>query len=156
MNINLTLFGQSISFLFFVAFCMKFVWPAIADAMAERQKKIAEGLEAASQAKTHEATAKEGAAAKLAEAKNDAAQIIDQANKRANQIVDEAKEQAQEEAARIKGAAEAEVEQQVARAREELRAQVATLALQGAEKILEATVDQTAHQAMLDKLAAEL
>ncbi len=156
MNINLTLIGQSISFLFFVAFCMKFIWPALSSAMAERQQKIAEGLEAASKAKTHEETAKQGAAAHLAEAKGDAAQIIDQANKRANQIVDEAKEQAQEEAARIRVAAEADVEQQVARAKEQLRSQVATLAVTGAEKILSASVDQSAHQAMLDTLAAEL
>ncbi|MEC8426998.1 MAG: F0F1 ATP synthase subunit B, partial [Pseudomonadota bacterium] len=27
MNINLTLIGQTISFFFFVLFCMKFVWP---------------------------------------------------------------------------------------------------------------------------------
>ena len=156
MNINLTLIGQSISFLFFVAFCMKFIWPALTSAMAERQQKIAEGLEAASKAKTHEETAKQSAAAQLAEAKNDAAQIIDQANKRANQIVDEAKEQASEEAARIKQAAEADVEQQVARAKEELRSQVASLAIAGAEKILAASVDQSAHQAMLDSLASEL
>ena len=46
--------------------------------------------------------------------------------------------------------------QQVARAKEELRSQVAVLAISGAEKILQASVDQSAHQAMLDKLAAEL
>ncbi|MFB1035664.1 MAG: F0F1 ATP synthase subunit B, partial [Sinobacterium sp.] len=47
MNINATLIGQSISFLFFVWFCMKFVWPVIIAAMEERQLKIAEGLDAA-------------------------------------------------------------------------------------------------------------
>ena len=156
MNINLTLIGQSISFLFFVAFCMKFIWPALAGAMAERQEKIAEGLEAASRAAKDLELAQEKATSQMADAKNDAAQIIDQANKRANQIIDEAKELASEEAARIKAAAEADVEQQVARAREELRGQVATLAIAGAEKILSATVDQSAHQAMLDTLAAEL
>ncbi len=47
MNINATLIGQSIAFMVFVWFCMKFVWPPITGALAERKKKIAEGLEAA-------------------------------------------------------------------------------------------------------------
>jgi F-type H+-transporting ATPase subunit b len=92
----------------------------------------------------------------MSEAKAEAAGIIDQANKRANQIVEEAKVQAQEEAQRIKAAAESEVGQEVNRAKEALRAQVATLAIAGAEKILESSVDAGAHKAMLDKLAAEL
>ena len=50
MNLNLTLLGQLIAFLIFVWFCMKFVWPPITAAMAERQKKIAEGLDAADRA----------------------------------------------------------------------------------------------------------
>lgn len=50
MNINLTLFGQLISFLFFIWFCKKFVWTALIGAMEERQKKIADGLDAADRA----------------------------------------------------------------------------------------------------------
>ena len=50
MNINLTLFGQMVTFAFFVWFCMKFVWPIIIEAMEERQKKIADGLDAADRA----------------------------------------------------------------------------------------------------------
>lgn len=156
MNINLTLIGQSISFLFFVAFCMKFVWPFLANAMAERQKQIADGLEAADRAQRDLELAQEKAGNQMSEAKAEAAGIIDQANKRANQIVEEAKTQASEEAARIKQAAEADVEQEIQRAREQLRSQVATLAVAGAEKILESSVDVNAHQAMLDKLAAQL
>jgi F-type H+-transporting ATPase subunit b len=45
MNINLTLLGQAISFALFVFFCMKFVWPPMTAALAERQKRIADGLE---------------------------------------------------------------------------------------------------------------
>ncbi len=156
MNINLTLIGQSISFLFFVAFCMKFVWPAITNAMAERTKKIAEGLEAADHAEQDRKLAQEAAVKKMTEAKHEASAIIDQANKRANKIVEEAKTQAQAEADLIKSAAQGEVEQEVNRAKETLRSQVAVLAVAGAEKILESTVDANAHKEMLDKLAAQL
>ena len=46
MNINATLIGQSVAFLIFVLFCMKYVWPPVIAALHERQKKIADGLDA--------------------------------------------------------------------------------------------------------------
>ncbi len=156
MNINLTLIGQSISFIFFVLFCMKFVWPAITNAMAERQKLIADGLEAADRAGRDRELAQEEAIAKLHKAKLEAAAIIEQANKRASQVVEESKDQARIEGERIKAAAQAEVEKEVNRAKEQLRSQVAALALIGAEKVLGSSIDANAHQAILNNLAAEL
>ncbi|MFZ9585608.1 MAG: F0F1 ATP synthase subunit B, partial [Pseudohongiellaceae bacterium] len=79
-----------------------------------------------------------------------------QANKRANQIIDEAKEKARDEGQRIKAGAQAEIEQQVSQAREQLRQQVASLAVAGAEKILQSSVDAKAHSDLLNKLAASL
>ena len=156
MNINLTLFGQMVTFAFFVWFCMKFVWPAIIHAMEERQKKIADGLDAADRASRDLELAQEKATDQMKEAKQEAAAIIDQANKRANQIVDEAKEQATAEGDRLKVAAQAEIEQEMNRAKEELRAKVAALALQGAEKVLEASIDENANRGLVDKLAEQL
>ncbi|RAU18054.1 F0F1 ATP synthase subunit B [Nitrincola tibetensis] len=156
MNINLTIIGQAIAFAIFVVFCMKYVWPPITTAMAERKKKIAEGLDAADRAERDLRLAQEKAADNLREGKEQAAAIIEQANKRANLIIEEAKEKAREEAARVKAAADAELIQEVNRAKEALRAQVGVLALAGAEKILEASVDQKAHAKLVEKLAAEL
>ncbi|MCK4865410.1 MAG: F0F1 ATP synthase subunit B, partial [Gammaproteobacteria bacterium] len=42
MNINLTLIGQTITFIFFVLFCMKFIWPPLVAALDERKKTIAD------------------------------------------------------------------------------------------------------------------
>lgn len=156
MSINWTLVGQMISFVFFVLFCMKFVWPPITSAMAERSKKIADGLAAAEEASKSLEDAQEQVEAGLKDAKVQAAELIDQAKKRADQMVEDAKLKAKEEADRILASAEAEVEQQVAQAKEALRAQVATLAITGAEKILETSVDAKAHSDMLDKLSSQL
>ncbi|MBE9398840.1 F0F1 ATP synthase subunit B [Pontibacterium sp. N1Y112] len=156
MNINLTIIGQAIAFAIFVIFCMKYVWPPITAALAERKSKIAEGLDAADRAERDLQLAKEKAAADMRQSKDEAAAIIEQANKRANQIIDEAKEQAREEAERVKNAAQAEIEQEANRAKEALRAQVAVLAVAGAEKILEASIDEQAHAQLVEKLAAEL
>ena len=156
MNINLTLIGQMIAFVCFVVFCMKYVWPPIMAAMAEREKKIADGLAAADRASHDLELAKEKAVERLKEAKEEAAGIVDSANKRANQIVEEAKDAAVVEADRVKASAQAEIEQETNRAREQLRGQVAALSLAGAEKVLGAAIDKDAHNDLVDKLADEL
>ncbi len=156
MNINATLIGQSITFFIFVWFCLKFIWPPIRNAMAEREQKIADGLQAADRAQHDLELAKEKVVQELHEAKQQASVIIEQANKRSAQIVDEAKQQAREEGDRLKVAAQAEIEQEVNRAREKLRRQVSTLAVAGAEKILQSSIDVGAHNELVEKLAAEL
>jgi F-type H+-transporting ATPase subunit b len=156
VNINLTLLAQLISFAIFVWFCTRYVWPPVIEAMQARQKEIADGLSAADRAQDDLKLAQNAAAEKLHEAKEQAAAILDQANKRASQIVDEAKEAAVTEGDRIKEAAQAEIEQEFNRSREALRSKVSELAVIGAEQILQSSVDQSAHQQMLDKLAADL
>ena len=156
MNINLTLIGQMIAFVCFVMFCMKYVWPPILAAMAEREKKISDGLAAADRASHDLELAKEKAVERLTEAKHEAAGIIDAANKRGNQIVEEAKDSALVEADRVKASAQAEIEQETNRAREHLRGEVAALSLAGAEKVLGAAIDQEAHSELVEKLASEL
>jgi len=156
VDINATIIGQTIAFIVFVWFCMKFVWPPLMNAIEERQAKIAEGLEASEQGEKDLELAKDRAKQRLADAKVQAAEIVDQANKRHASIVDSAKADARAEAAKIKAGADAEIEQEINRAKEQLRSQVGILAVQGAEKILSRSVDADAHQDILDNLAAEL
>ena len=156
MNINATMFGQMIAFTFFVWFCMKYVWPPLTAALEERQKRIADGLEAADKARKDLELVQEQVAEQLKEAKAQAASIIDQANKRSTQIIEEAKNQGKEEGQRMITGAQAEIEQEVNRAKEQLREQVASIAIAGAEKILEASIDEVAHAKITEKLAASL
>jgi F-type H+-transporting ATPase subunit b len=156
VNINLTLIGQMLAFICFVAFCMKYVWPPIIAAMAERADKIADGLAAADRAGHDLELAQEKVVERLKDAKHEAAGIVDAANKRAGQIVEEAKSAAVVESDRVKQSAQAEIEQEMNRAKEHLRGQVATLALRGAEKVLGSAIDREAHAELVDQLAAEL
>jgi len=156
VNFNATLIGQSIAFIFFIWFTMKYVWPPIMAAVAEREKKISDGLEAAERSKKDLELAQNKVAEELRDAKAQAAEIIDDAKKRGQQIVEEAKQKAVQEADRQKAAAEAEIEQQLNRAKEELRSKVAGLALIGAEKVLQASIDQQAHSKLVDDLATQL
>ena len=156
MNINLTLFGQTIAFAIFVWFCMKFVWPPLTQAMQERQKKIAEGLDAAGRAERDLQLAQERAAQMLRETKEQAAEILDRANKTANAIVEEAKAQARSEGEKLIAGAKAEIDLEVNRAKDQLRSQVAALAVTRAEQILQSSVDGTAHNDLVAKLASQL
>ena len=156
MNINLTIIGQSITFIFFVWFCYAFVWSAIRKAMEEREQQIADGLEAADRAGRDLELAQDKVAQQLREAKQEATAIIEAANKRSVQIIEEAKEQAREEGNRLKAAAQAEIDLEVNRAKEQLRQQVAVLAIAGAEKILGAQIDANAHKGLVESLAAGL
>ena len=71
-------------------------------------------------------------------------------------MIEQARAEAREEGERLKQAATAEIEQDVNRVKEALRGQVATLAVEGAERILSASIDRRRHSELLDRLAAEL
>ena len=156
MNINATLLGQSIAFFLFWWFCAKFVWPPIMNALAERKQSIADGLAAAERGAHEKELAQARAKDILKEAKQQAAEIVNAANKRAVEIEEEGKTKGVSEGERMVEAAKAQIEQQTHRAREQLRGEVVSLALQGAQTILEREVNAEAHNALLDKLAARL
>lgn len=156
MNFNLTLIGQSIAFIIFVWFTMKYVWPLLTNIMAEREKRIADGLAAAEKGREKFELAEKRYEELVTDGKQKASDIIAQANKRGDEVIEESKQSAREEADRIKKAAQADVEHQVAQAREKLKNEVAKLALAGAEQILTREVDQKAHNDLLSKVSAQL
>jgi F-type H+-transporting ATPase subunit b len=156
MNLNMTLFGELIAFVVFVIFCMKYVWPPIIGAIEARQATIADGLAASDRAAKDLELAQEKAKAQLKEAKVEAASIVEAAKKHEAKVVEEAVGKAQAEKERILASGHAEIETERNRAKEELRQQVAVLAVVGAEKILERSIDAADHSDILDKLVAEL
>lgn len=156
MNLNATLLGELIAFIVFVWFCMKYVWPPLNDAIEARQQKIIDGLAASDRADKDLELAQVKATAQLKEAKTQAAEIIEAAKKRETQIVEEAAVKAEAEKLKILAAGRTEIEAERNLAIEGLRKQVAILAVAGAEKILERSIDAAAHSDILDKLVAEL
>ena len=156
MNFNATLIGQSITFILFVWFCMKFVWPPIMNALAQRKEKIAEGLAAADRGKHEQELAQKNASDKLHEAKQQAAEIISRAEKRAAEIIEESKHEAREEGERLVAAAQAEISQEMNRAREVLRGKVVEIATAGAGRILKRELDVTANDELIKDLVAQI
>lgn len=156
MNINLTLIGQTITFFFFVWFCMKYVWPPLIQALQQRKETIAEGLAAADRGKHEQELAQQKAVEKLQEAKQQANEIINRADKRAAEIVEAAKNEAVEEGDRLKAAAQAEIDQEINRAKEALRGQVAQIATAGASRILKRELDASANDDLIKDLVSQI
>lgn len=148
--------GQMIVFVIFVWFTMKFVWPPITKALAERQARIADGLAAADKGQKALAEASSRSDEALKMARGQAQDIVSAANKQASQIVEHARAEAETEKARIVAAGHAEAEREIAQARDALRAQVGALAIAGAEKILKREINANAHADLIADLAAKV
>ncbi len=155
MNINITLIGQLITFILFVIFTMKLVWPPIMRALKERQQKIAEGLAAAKQGERELEIAERKAKAIITEAREQASVIIKQANHRAHQIDEQAQLDARNLAEHMRRHAEEEIAQKMNSAQEQLQQHVIELTLQATGKLLRREVNQAYNDELAKELAGE-
>lgn len=153
MEINATIIGQFITFAILVWFTMKYVWPPITKTLHDREKKIAAGLEAAERSKRELEMAEHKAFSIIRDAKQQASQIIEQANLHSAQLIEEAKGDAKVESQRIIEMAQSEIDRDVAQAKEALKNQLASLAVTGAEKIIQRKLDPSIHSDLLNELA---
>jgi F-type H+-transporting ATPase subunit b len=156
MTINATFIGQIIVFLILLWFIAKFVTPPLAQAIGERQKKIAEGIAAAEKGKQDLAAAQLSAEAVVREARERAGQILEQANRRSTDLVESAKGTATAESERIIAAARAETTIEMTRARDALRREVGGLVVKSTSRLLQREVDAKTHAQLLDNLVTEI
>ncbi|CCE22031.1 F0F1 ATP synthase subunit B [Methylotuvimicrobium alcaliphilum] len=156
MSINATLIGQMITFALLVWFTMKFVWPPLYQSLEERKKRIADGLAAAEKGQEEMELAEKRAVNVLKEAKEQSSDIVNLAQKRANEIVEESKDAAKKEGERLLVAAQAQIDQELQQVKESLRKEVSSLALNAAEQILSAEIDQAKHQEILNKVSNQI
>jgi F-type H+-transporting ATPase subunit b len=145
-----------ITFFVLILFVKAVLWEPMTRMLEERKQRIADGLAAAERGRHEKELAEDRAKQLLRQAKQEAAEIIANAQTRANEIVEQGEQDGRAAGERMKAAASAEIEQRTTRAREGLRAQVITLALQGAEKVLQKEVNAAEHNAFLEKLSKQL
>lgn len=156
MDINITLIGQMITFIIFVGFTMKFVWPPLKKAMDERRSKITDGLAAADGAKKELEIAKNKAQKLINEAKLQATKIVNQAKNHAVQIDEQMKEAARIDAEKIRKAANDEAAAHMVAIKQKLQKEVVDIAIISAEKLLGKNIDVAANSHLLEKMAAKL
>jgi F-type H+-transporting ATPase subunit b len=156
MDLNLTMLAQAIAFFIFFWFSKKYVWPPLMSAIAERQSKIAEGLNAAEAGKRALVEAEAKTESVMKDARDRSQSMFSDGERRANQIIEQAKLTAKTEADRILAAAQEQIQLELNKAKSGLREQVAQLAVAGAEKILKREINAAAHADMLTELKAQL
>jgi F-type H+-transporting ATPase subunit b len=156
MNINATLLGQTVAFVIFIAICWKYVWPPIISIMEEREKRIADGLEAAKKADDSLEEAQLAFDQEMNKAKVESAELLEKANARASQIIGDATAKAGIEAEKILVSASKTIENDVNKAKEELRQKMSALIIETSEKILGDEINTDKHQELLAKAASEL
>ena len=153
MNINATLLAQTFIFVVFVFICYRYVWPPILSMMNEREKRIADGLEAAKKADDSLEEAKLASAKELEGAKKQAAEIIEKANARATQIVGDAKSKAEDEAEKIITSGSKNLENEINKTKEQLRSDLSEIVVDTAQKIIDAEIDPGKHEELIKKLS---
>lgn len=152
----LSFFVQTVTFFLFIWFCLKFVKPPVAAAMADRKARIADGLAAAEKAMMAQKEAEAAAAVQLKEAQSQAQDIVSTAERRAKEIESDADAKAGSEGERIIAQSQAEIEVEVNRAREALRREISEEALAGTHKLLKDGVDVNAHTNVLEELIEQI
>lgn len=156
MDINITLFGQMITFAIFVWFTGEYVWPPIMAALDERQAKIAKGIADADKATEKLHQANEDASDIINQAKEEAKHIIAAAKMQGNDIITDKRKEAESIYKNKINSAEIEIKQNFNIAKDDLYKDVATLVTTATEKLLGNEVNQGSSNKIVDELLAEI
>lgn len=149
MEINLTLFGQAITFLLFALFTMKFVWPLLQQSIEERQKNISDGLAAGEKGRSVLNSAKSEEAKIIKEARAKSDEIMQHAKLQAQVVVDNAKTRAVKEHDDILASGRNTLSHEMLEAKSDLTKEIARYSIQIAEKIIATNLDAKSHEALI-------
>lgn len=136
MNINLSLFGQMITFAILVYFTMRYIWPPLMAAIEERQQKIAEGLNAAEQGQKQLQQAQSEGSQIIADARAKAGVIMREAEASAKSLINDAQQDARSKAQKVMEQAQHETELFKQKAKHELSDDTIEAALTLLDKVL--------------------
>jgi len=156
MNITATLFGQMITFVIFVWFIKAYLWEPLTQAMEERTNKISEGLASAElgEKKIEEANIEYNKI--IDDAKQKASDVIAMAQQQSGLMIDDAKATSKKEADKIISLSNQQLAQDVNIAKEQLKNDISRIAIECAEKIIKAEINEEKHKAIFDDALKEL
>ncbi|MFM8453552.1 MAG: F0F1 ATP synthase subunit B [Gammaproteobacteria bacterium] len=149
MSINATLIGQMLTFLLFVWFTMRFVWPPLNIALEARKEKIATGLAAAEEGEQKLIQARHEAEKLRHDAQIQAHQILEQAEKRKLQILEQARVHAQTLHENILKDGRLRIKEETQQAKQHLESQLIELLGSTCLKLLGREIKVQDHKALL-------
>lgn len=149
-------FWMLLAFVIVLLVLRKFAWPAIMQALKEREQHIEEALHAADIAREEMKKLKIDNEELLRKAKEERELIMADAKKVRDKLLEEARQKGTEEAERIVASARERMENERMAAITEMKNQIAEISIEVAERILRETIQTPKdHQSFIDKVLRE-
>lgn len=146
----------SISFLALLFLMSKFAYPVMKKTMDARSEKIRGDLDDADRVKTEAATLLEEYKGQLADARNESSRIIEEARQTADQLRRDLMQRAEAEVAELRQRTRDDIAAAQERAMTDLQARVGTMAIDLAEKVVEANLDRDANLRLIDSYITQV
>lgn len=154
-ELNEVIWG-TLAFLVLFVVMWKFALPPIRTMMANREEHIRGDLERAESAKAESEQVLEEYRVQLADARNEASRIIDEARQSADEVRRDLIARAEADADALRERANEDVRLATERAMSELQGRVGELAIELAEKVVEANLDRDTQMALVESYIAEI
>ena len=156
LGLNLPmLIAQIVGFLVLLYILSKLLYKPLLKVMDERAARIKESLEAAESAKEQAAASQEQMQEDIRKAREEGQQMIAQARDVAARFRDEEMAKAKDEIAAERAKAEADIQRERDAAIEGLRQEFAGLAISAAERVVERSLNESDHRAIIDRVLEE-
>lgn len=149
-----TLAAQLLNFLVLLVLLRMFLWKPITKALADRQERIRESLEAADRARNEAQASERAIQEQIDTARQEGQQIISNSQQIANRVQEEGRQQARTEAEAMLVRARSEIQLERDNAIAELRKEFADITVQAAEKVIGQSLDRSSHQRLIDEVLA--
>jgi F-type H+-transporting ATPase subunit b len=145
-----------VTFIVLLFVLKKVAWKPILSALENREAAIRESLEKAEKAQEEAKKVLEENKANIQKAEAESKKIINQSREYAEKLKDQLLLEGKEQAKKIVDDATAEIERKQEAAFEQLKTQVAEIAIQAAEKIMNANLDNDAQKRIANKFIGEI
>lgn len=156
LGINLAqLITQIVGISVLLFLLVKFLYRPILKVLDERSARIQESLEAADRVKEQAAASQAQMQDEMQQAREEGQQMIAQAREMAARFRDEEMEKARQEIATERKRAESDIQRERDAAIEDLRREFAGLAISAAARVVERSLDESAHKDIIDKVLEE-
>ena len=156
LGINLPgLVTHLLSFIILMVVLKIFLYKPIVNMLDQRSQRIRESLEAAERAREESAASQEEVQAQLEAARAEGQQLIASAREVAGRFREEETAKVREEIEAERSRATANIQRERDTAIEQLRSEFADLAITAAERVVERSLDQQAHQDIIDHVLEE-
>lgn len=156
LGFNLPLLvAQFVNFTLLLVVLWAVGWKPLTRMLDERRERIRESLEAADRTKAQVAETERQVQEQVEAGRREAQNLIAQAQEIASRIQTDARSQAQDDAEAMLVRARSEIQLERDQALADLRKEFADLTISAAEKVIQSSLDRTAHRRLIDQALEE-